>query len=195
MSLYVIDYPEADVKADAFDESFTPTTDYLHCVQGGSEAVGDNGLDRDKRREVKALAQAEMARLVAQYGVVIRPDDLKNWRPTQRCKGNLNESLENVTCIATDGLLGLFVYENGHPQAGRAFKAHFTNFKWHFAYVTDTGIMQFRQTEGKPPSMFTAGKSKTYWDDELHVERERRTSAPRGKASMSERKRILMDMI
>lgn len=149
------------------DPDFRPCVDYLTVTSGREFEQRDSTA----QAQVRALNAQEMARVAAEHGAFIRADDLKTWRPTTRTRGDLQGSYECVTCIATDGLRGLFVHDNSHPSAGRSFMAHIANFIWHrkLISVVELGdsIMLYSKNRGAPPAVYTTSTSKTFWEDEL----------------------------
>lgn len=61
-------------------------------------------------RDTVALLNAQaLSRLMSEHQLYITAQDFPNWRPTQRTFGAIPGVAQNVTIIATNGLLGYFV--------------------------------------------------------------------------------------
>jgi hypothetical protein len=58
----------------------------------------------DEREQVRSQNDAALTRILVQHSqIYIRPDDLKNWRPTIRNTGSIAGVLDNLTILCTDG--------------------------------------------------------------------------------------------
>ena len=66
--------------------------------------------EETRERESVALANSqELLRLMREFQLYIQAADFQNWRPTVRSAGEIPGVAQNVTIIATNGLLGYFV--------------------------------------------------------------------------------------
>lgn len=63
--------------------------------------------------ETEEMNYAEMLRLTAEYHLYIPQKKLHEWRPTQRLEGSIVGVKEYLTVIATDGVLGFFLTDDG----------------------------------------------------------------------------------
>lgn len=85
-----------------------------------------NDLDESAQRDVVAWKnETELSRLMDVHGLYIRPAELRKWRPTVPTTGHIPGVANNLTCIATDGLLGWFLRDGTFPLQG-----HVTHFQW-----------------------------------------------------------------
>lgn len=66
-------------------------------------------IDRDSVRWKNEQALSDIMR---EYSLTIPAHDFKNWRPTLRVSGSIPGVAPHVTIIATNGILGYFVYED-----------------------------------------------------------------------------------
>lgn len=88
-------------------------------------------LERD---EVIRANSDELSRLLSVHGDIYIPrKDQDKWRPTVPTSGTVDGfyHLGSLTCVATDGLQGWFIQDNG-----RAWLAHVEHFHWDVPVVS-----------------------------------------------------------
>ncbi len=68
--------------------------------------------DAQERGEVARKSSEAMLNILRDYSLTIRAKDFPLWRPTARSNGSIPGVALNVTIIATDGILGYFVYDD-----------------------------------------------------------------------------------
>lgn len=149
-----------------------------------------------ERDEVAWKNASELSRLMQQYGLFIRPSELKNWRPTQRVAGDIPGVRDNLVCIATDGLMGYFLSE--WDSAAPVFYGHVTSFQWHkdietiFPYFDKaTGTTKFFRNirrSSVPPTLFCSERKRTQ-DEE--VEYTKAKAKPKRMTSIDRAKELL----
>lgn len=71
--------------------------------------------DSREREAVALLNSQALSRLMAKHQLYIQAQDFPNWRPTVLGTGEIPGVAQNVTIIATNGLLGYFV-NNENPS-------------------------------------------------------------------------------
>lgn len=102
-----------------------------------------------------SVAQANRDGLIAvlnETGMLIASADFNKWRPTQRTAGNIPGMPVGVTCVATDGNLGIFVPKatEGH-NLGSAFLGHVHRFEW----IKSESEEGPNWVTGAPPPLFS----------------------------------------
>lgn len=91
----------------------------------------------------ESVAQQNRDALVAvlnETGITLNAQEYNKWRPTQRVHGVIPGMPVRVTCVATDGNLGLFLpdFDQGH-NLGTAFLGHVHRFEWSDGEELKTG--------------------------------------------------------
>lgn len=83
-----------------------------------------------ERDEVATANRDALVAVLGETGMTISASDFNKWRPTKRTLGCVPGMPVRVTCVATDGNLGLFVPVTleGH-NLGSAFMGHVHRFE------------------------------------------------------------------
>lgn len=121
----------------------------------------------DEREEVRWKNEAELLRLMSEHGLDIPARDLAKWRPTVPTSGTIPGVAQNVQCIATDGLLGWFLYEF---EKRPPLKGHVTSFVWDtpienmvpYYDTVERRMKYFKQVRdrGTPPTKYAVQKAR-----------------------------------
>ena len=130
--------------------------------KGATEVETSHSSDESHASEVADVRQKmqdALSKVISESGLAINPDEWGQWRPTKRVRGTLHGVVEAVTCIATNGILAIYVFDFGqaHPSLGVAFKGHVAHFEY-----SDGEKLKV----GSPPPLFsvtsqaTGGKKK-----------------------------------
>jgi hypothetical protein len=81
-------------------------------------------------RDAVATANADaMCAVLAETGYPIPARAYAAWRPTERVLGTIPGMPCRVTCVATDGNLGLFIPDAASAHLGSAFLGHVHRFE------------------------------------------------------------------
>lgn len=136
-------------------------------------------MDNQTRRATVAQANRDaLSAVCEEFGIRLRPDTYAKWRPTVRTYGSIRGVEVGVRCVATDGLLGVFVpvAADGH-RMGRWFLGHVAWFEW-----SDGD----EQCTGAPATLFSVSVSGTVVE----------ATRPKARAPkvLTERQRKLLEM-
>ena len=152
----------------------TPTLAETLWPARGASTSEDHGQDNTWAAERTTTAQLNrdaLVAVVAETGMALPAATWAQWRPTVRTRGQIVGVVEGVTCVATDGILGIFVFDRGqaHPTLGTAFKGHVASFTWDEERklkvpVKDEVTGEERTTtvtqrRGTPPTLFSTPKA------------------------------------
>lgn len=141
--------------------------------------------DRERIRQLNAEA---MGRVLVETSISIRPDALSKWRPTRRVRGTIRGVVGEVWCLATDGILGVFVFDGGnaHGALGKAFLGHVMCFEWTATDMAEpfkdeeTGETTYHVTitgVGAPPTLYGGGGTTTKKQNMLASKNKKMTKA------------------
>lgn len=121
----------------------------------------------DLREQAANANEQGMNEVLKESGLVIDPSRMRGWRVTKRTPGHILGVAGNLTCIATDGNLGIFVQPSGFALWG-----HVQHFVWDevqeilLKVKDEFGEDKFIKREvgkGPPPPKFgTASEASVY---------------------------------
>lgn len=89
-----------------------------------AEAKLNETQNVDLREQARSANEQGMNEVLRESGLVIDPSRFRNWRVTKRTPGHIKGVAGNLTCIATDGNLGVFLRNGG------ALWGHVQHFIW-----------------------------------------------------------------
>ena len=88
----------------------------------------DNETEASDRATIAQLNRDALSAVQAETGITIAAHQYSKWRPTVRTTSTIQGLDSACTCVATDGMLGIFVLPVAHPTLGTAFIGHACHF-------------------------------------------------------------------
>ena len=113
------------------------------------------------REDVACQNREALVAVLAETGMTISANDFNKWRPTKRVAGVVPGMPVRVTCVATDGNLGIFVpvSDEGH-NLGSAFLGHVHRFAWGEAVGCPPVLFSLPKPDGAKPKPKRKGPAK-----------------------------------
>lgn len=116
--------------ASADDSDYSLTLTMLTALAVASDKKEVTSEYDPLRESCAQLNRDSLVAVLAETGMTISAKDWNKWRPTKRTIGVIDGMPLRVTCVATDGNLGIFVTDAATHILGAAFLGHTHRFEW-----------------------------------------------------------------
>jgi hypothetical protein len=146
-----------------------------------------------ERRDIQWLAQTELTRLMAEHSLYISAADFPNWRPTVRSSGNIPGVADNVTIIATNGLLAYFLQWH-FPVTAEEYVAKGETPKVEDC-VQRVLIGHIQRFDGEVKPMFVKQKEAKLTDPGSASDNPESVSKPKRQAKPKSKRQMLLESI
>lgn len=117
----------------------------------------------DDREGVRQANAQGLDAVMAESRQLIPAREINQWRPTQRVMGFIHGVEGNLVCIATDGIQGIFMRNDGTSLLGHVGEFEWTTpktVKFTIETEEETKSLTITTKKGAPPALYGLRKEK-----------------------------------